>query len=268
MSLINKICWVVGGVGPIGRGITRSLLSAGATVIVNSRESSRLEKISKDLNHPDKLVLVHGSLLPGQAQTTVDQVLTENNLPLHHVVAHGAVRYWTKERGGGDETFLLDERRLLDMDMDEFLNASCQLSRLHFSAAKTLLPRLEGLSDQTGLDSSYTFVTGNGGGHVSGMKLGAGEINSYHIWGLSKALRGELQNSSVACREIRVNLPINRPTEERCNEPRERPLSEDLGDLCAGIALHCKELDGQLIDINSQNALKKNLIKFKANQVS
>ena len=158
MSLINKTCWVVGGVGPIGRGITRSLLNAGATVIVNSRENSRLEKISKDLNHPDKLVLVHGSLLPGQAQMTVDQVLTDYNLPLNHVVAHGAVRYWTKERGGGDETFLLDERRLLDMDMDDFINSSCQLSKLHFSAAKTLLPRLEGLSDQTGLDSSYTIV--------------------------------------------------------------------------------------------------------------
>ena len=52
MSLVNKTCWVVGGVGVIGRGIARSLLQAGATVIVNSSDESRLEQINSDLYNP------------------------------------------------------------------------------------------------------------------------------------------------------------------------------------------------------------------------
>ena len=31
MSLLNQTAWVVGGVGVVGRGITRGLLQAGAT---------------------------------------------------------------------------------------------------------------------------------------------------------------------------------------------------------------------------------------------
>ena len=261
MSLINQTCWVVGGVGVIGRGIARGLLKAGATVIVNSSDESRLEQIAADLMHPSKLILVQGDLLPGSAESTFQKALSHAN-SLNHVVAHGAVRYWTQKKTACDETYSLNTKRLLDMDPDEFLLASSQLVNMHFNAAKTLLPMMEGVSG-----SSYTFVTGDGGGHLSGKRSATGEINSHHIWGLSAALRGELQSSNVTCREVRVRLPINRSVTERANEPRDRPLSGDIGDLCAGIASSGGLMyKGELIEIDSQATLEDNLIKFKADE--
>jgi len=262
MSLVNQTCWVVGGVGVIGRGVTRALLQSGATVIVNSRAESRLQKLKTDLADPANLVLVHGSLLPGSAEATVAKVLS-NNTALHHVVAHGAVRYWT-DSSGSDETFSLDNRRLLDMNAEEFASASGQLARLHFNAASTLIPRLEGLSEFDGTKTSYTFVTGDGGGHSSGKRTGAGELNSYHIWGLSSGLRNELKNSKVAVREVRVGLQVNRSEEERKKEPRLRPLSEDIGDLCAGLASAGDKMGNGLIGFESQQALEEQLNEYKS----
>eukprot|EP00555_Chaetoceros_dichaeta_P010036 CAMPEP_0198262090 /NCGR_PEP_ID=MMETSP1447-20131203/10653_1 /TAXON_ID=420782 /ORGANISM="Chaetoceros dichaeta, Strain CCMP1751" /LENGTH=281 /DNA_ID=CAMNT_0043950205 /DNA_START=26 /DNA_END=871 /DNA_ORIENTATION=- len=262
MSLINQTCWVVGGVGVIGRGITRALLQSGATVIVNSREESRLQRIESDLGNPEKLILVHGSLLPGSAESTVEKVLS-NNTPLHHVVAHGAVRYWTSKAQGCDETFSLNNRRLLDMDVEEFASASGQLARLHFNAASALLPRLEGLSEFDGTKTSYTFVTGDGGGHSSGKLSGAGQLNSHHIWGLSSGLRYEMKQSKVAVREVRVGLQVNRSEEERKKSPRERPLSEDIGNLCAGLTCAGDKMDGEMIEVESQQALEENLLEYE-----
>lgn len=263
MSLVNKTCWVVGGVGVIGRGIARSLLQAGATVIVNSSDESRLEQINSDLYNPSNLILVQGSLLPGSVESTLEKAMTQSNSQLNHVVAHGAVRYWTERKAGCDETYSLNTtKRLLDMDPDEFLEASTQLAKLHFMAAKTLFPRLSGEGD------SYTFVTGVGGGHLtSGKRSACGEINSHHIWGLSAALRSELDESNAICREVRVGLPINRSIEERKDGPRDRPLSIDIGDLCAGIASSGgKDMKGELIDIDSQKTLEDFLVKFNADK--
>ena len=55
-SLAGTVSWVVGGVGIIGRGIAHQLLRAGSVVIVNSRFPGRLEALSEDLGHPEKLV--------------------------------------------------------------------------------------------------------------------------------------------------------------------------------------------------------------------
>lgn len=261
MSLANRTTWVVGGVGVIGRGIARSFLKAGATVVVNSSEESRLQQIASDLQYPSNLVLVKGDLLPGSAESTVKRALAQTN-SLNHVVAHGAVRYWTNMKAGCDETYSLNCVRLLDMEPDEFLLASSQLANIHFTAAKTLLPLLEGEQNP-----SYTFVTGDGSGHVSGRRTAAGEVNSHHIWGLSAALRAELASSNIACREVRVRMPVNRSFEERSKAPRDRPLSEDIGDLCAGIAdSGGDDLKGELLELNSQDALEDYLIKFNADE--
>lgn len=279
LPLRNKNCWVVGGVGVIGRSITQSLLKAGATVIINSREEFRLERLSSDLGNPDNLVTIRGSLLPGASEKTVASVLADG-FPLHHVVAHGAVRYWNTPTGTPlnasnhnhnhnhesimDETYSLDRRRLMDMNDEEFKNASGQLASLHFSAARALLPRLEGLSDSIGEETSYTFVTGHGGGHPSNIRSAAGDLNAHHVWGLSAAMRSELkgQSSKVVCREIRVGIPVNRPEEKRLVEPRSRPISRDIGDLCAGLVTSGGEMNGGLLEVNSEASLKKYLDDF------
>ena len=44
-----------------------------------------------------------------------------------------------------------------------------------------------------------------------------------------------------------------------------RPLSEDIGDLCTGIAVSTKD-NGKLVKIDSQKTLENNLIKFNADK--
>ena len=220
MSLANQTCWVVGGVGVIGRGITRGLLKAGATVIVNSRSEDRLTRFSKDLGCPERLITINGSLLPGYASKTVCQTLAA--MSLNHVVAHGAVRYWgdfgTIDRR--DESHMIQKRQggsfLQSMTPEDFVASASQLASLHYSAAQQLIPRIQFSNGP----SSYTFVTGDAGGHPQGKRSALGEINNAHIWGLAAALRNERFERDVNCREIRVRLPVNRTVEERETEPR------------------------------------------------
>mmetsp|Transcript_13426 Transcript_13426/g.19753 ORF Transcript_13426/g.19753 Transcript_13426/m.19753 type:complete len:295 (+) Transcript_13426:111-995(+) len=240
MSLVNQTAWVVGGVGVVGRGITRGLLQAGATVIVNSRSEERLENLKDNLGSPERLVTIHGSLLPGHASNTVASTL--NGIKLNHVVAHGAVRWWARPtagsyenfyeyRAGCDESYSLNIRAddtMMNMKMEDFVPSSAQLASLHLSAAQSLIPRLEG-------SPTYTFVTGDGSGKPGGDRTAMGAINSHHVWGLSAAIRQELAadtSNNVLCREIRVGLPVH----DESRKPSNRPLSEDIGNLCAGLA--------------------------------
>ena len=258
MSLVGQTVWVVGGVGALGRGITRSLLQAGATVIVNSRSPERLSRIAEDLQHPERLVMVQGRLLGESATETVSKALPKDSSVLNHVVAHGAVRYWTTERAGCDETYSLNQTTtgsLLEQSPQEFDANASLLASLHFSAAQQLMPRLGGKS------SSYTFVTGDGGGHPSNRRSAMGEINSHHVWGLSAALRQELSTtaSDIVCQELRVGLEaISSSTSS---------LSQDIGDLCAGLlaaAAVGSTNNGRLFHVDSQRKLVDLLNEYRA----
>lgn len=269
MSLHNKTCWVVGGVGVIGRGITRALLNAGATVIVNSRSEKRLLQISDELGNPDKLITINGSLLPGYAAKTVHDTLSSSP-PLDHVVAHGAVRFWGGQTGR-DETHSIIRSGVtgggfLDTEPQDFTIAASHLASLHYSAAQQLVPHLRH-SDGV---SSYTFVTGDAGGHPGGRRSAVGELNAHHVWGLSAALRRldiaktEFGGEDVInCRELRVKMAVNRPDEERAADPRPRPLSVDIGSLCAGLAMNPTGMSdrGDLIEV-SQDTLTPLLEKY------
>lgn len=97
MSLVNQSAWVIGCVRVVGRGITRGLLQAGATVIVNSCSGERLEKIKDSLGSPERLICVEGSLSPGAGSASKTVVEGMKDVPLlNHVEAHGAVRWWAR----------------------------------------------------------------------------------------------------------------------------------------------------------------------------
>uniref|UniRef100_A0A7S3L7J7 Pyrroline-5-carboxylate reductase catalytic N-terminal domain-containing protein n=1 Tax=Amphora coffeiformis TaxID=265554 RepID=A0A7S3L7J7_9STRA len=262
MSLAGRTVWVVGGVGVVGRGIARGLLQLGATVIVNSRSPERLTRIAKDLKYPERLVTVNGSLLPGKASDTVEEAMLNHNVDtLNHVVSHGAVRYWTTQKLGCDETFALGTANvdLLDYTPEDFRRASSQLATLHFSAAQELIPHLMNSSASTGLPSSYTFVTGDGGGHPSTLRTAMGEINTHHVWGLSAAMRAQFASSDkIVCRELRVGLPVQ--------EEDSETVCEDIGNLCAGIVTSAAKEgeNGRLVRIDDKKSLEALLAEYQA----
>jgi len=98
---------------------------------------------------------------------------------------------------------------------------------LHYSAGQYLIPRVETVPGAT-----YTFVTGGAGERRSIVS----QVNAHAIWGLAAALREQHRDSSLRMIELRINLKLDRPAQERALDPRERPLSADIGDICGGIA--------------------------------
>lgn len=297
MSLANQTCWVVGGVGVVGKGIVKGLLQAGAVVIVNSRSVERLTKLKNDLDYPDDLITVHGSLLPGYAAKTISSTLADM-VPLHHVVAHGAVR-----NHGNDETNSVMRpmscSNLLQLTKEEFSMSASHLASLHFSAAQEFIPRLQQFSSvykNNGISSSsatnttntyqkrndegqiimpsYTFVTGDGSGHPTGKQSAFGEINSYHMWGLSSVFRhaaaaaaASSQSASssnthpdlgmINCREVRITAEMN-------NDYKSTPLSDDIGKLTAGVVSNSNTQDdnGTLLEVLDESTLDSLLAKY------
>lgn len=229
-ALTGQIAWVVGGVGVVGRGICRGLLKAGATVIVSSNSQARLDVLHEDMGSHANLIGVKGTMRPSGAQELVSQVMEMTSLRLNHVVAHCGVRWWRNlregERGLESELGLGRAGQGLDEDPKEFAERAAQLPVLHYTAAQLLLPRLEDIPG-----SSYTFVTG-GAGEQRSIEA---QVNAHGVWGLAAALRAQYASSPVRVSELRVNVPIDRPAAVRAEDPRERPLSVDLGELCAGL---------------------------------
>uniref|UniRef100_A0A7S2VIV6 Ketoreductase (KR) domain-containing protein n=1 Tax=Zooxanthella nutricula TaxID=1333877 RepID=A0A7S2VIV6_9DINO len=251
-TLNGDVAWVVGGAGPIGRGIARGLLKAGATVIVSSNSETRLKQLRRDLDNPSELLTIQGTMRPAGAADLVKRAMDMTNSKLNHVVAHSGVRWWgaTPAKEGGDcedagsavkdcedalanskgrdcEDPLASKGSGLEQDPAQFAEHASLLPVLHFTAAKLLLPHLQGTPG-----SSYTFVTGGAGAD----NVIDAQVNAYGVRGLATALRSQHLDSTVRVSEVRVNLKINRPARERATNPRSRPLTADLGEMCAGLA--------------------------------
>lgn len=264
-SLDGQVCWVIGGAGLIGSGIARGLLRAGATVIVNSRHEQRLAALSNELGHPEKLVTLHGSMMPDGAEDTIEAAMGLSDGHLDHVVVHSAVRWWGRV-GEMDETGTLSamnsgagSRRgwLLNLSHDAFATQAVQLPLMQFAAAKRLLPRLAEVPN-----ASYTFVTGGAGEEA---RSAIGQINAQAVWGLAAAVRTEMRDSPLKVNEVRVGLRFNRKLEERLAEPREQPLSHEVGRICAGIAAApAEEAPGELLPLFSQQELQDLRARFPA----
>jgi NAD(P)-dependent dehydrogenase (short-subunit alcohol dehydrogenase family) len=223
--LTGQVAWVVGGAGVIGRGICRGLLKAGATVVVNATSQTRLQQLHRDLNSPEKLLGVCGTMRPSGAETLVHDVMQMTNSRLNHVVAHSGVRWWADLPESENEQ-LMHRMSTLDMSPEEFGERASMLPILHYTAAKLLIPYLKDIPG-----SSYTFVTGR-----TKRRSIEAHVNLHGVWGLAAALREMHATTPLRVSEIRMNMTVNRPSHQRAEDPRERPLSAEIGELCAGIA--------------------------------
>jgi len=264
--MIGQVAWVVGGAGAIGRGLCRGLLKAGATVVVNSSSKTHLEQLSRDLGNPHSLIAIHGSMRPESAEATVEKALEATNSQLHHVMAHSGVRWWVPQKqatpdcedaalqGPRDcEEAALSGGKGLSQDPIRFSERASMLPALHYAAAKLLLPHL-----QKTPGSSYTFVTG-GAGEQNSIEA---QVNAFGVWGLAAALREQYAGSSVRVAEVRVALKIDRPARERALDPRARPLTADLGELCAGLAASSSQDSVGLHTIDSMEHVLRLWAKF------
>ena len=230
-SLQNQIAWIIGGVGTVGIGVANGLLKAGATVIVNSRHANRLRHMGEELGYPERLVTINASMLPDQAEETVALAMEMTGNRLDHVVAHSGVAWWANN-GGDESSTLSTTSSVLHLPMGEYGHVTSQLGSLHYAAAHLLVPRL---SDH----GSYTIIT-SGADAAWGPRSSVAQINAHSVMGLAAAMRSEATADRWKIRvgELRLGdgLRLNRTPEERARDPRDRPLSHDLGQIVAGMA--------------------------------
>jgi len=185
-------------------------------------------------------------MMPDGASDTVERAMALTGGRLHHVVTHSAVRWWERD---GDETNSLATDGacgLLSLRTDEFSERAMLLPAMQFTTAQLLMPRLYAVPNAT-----YTFVTGGAGEQA---RSPLGQINAQAVWGLAAALRQEARvyGSEVRVSEVRVSIRFNRDLEERRAEPRDKPLSHDLGHIVAGLAAAPSGSENALHNIDSQ----------------
>lgn len=141
-KLDGKIALIAGGTGGVGEGIVRAFLTEGATVVVPSRSSDRLQQLVDQLNlsATERLIPVVGDFTD---TTTADQL---RHQVFSQVGRLDAIVASLNGRWNEDipllKTSLDDWRRMLDSNLTA-----------HFIAAKTFLPVLKP-------GSSYTLIGG------------------------------------------------------------------------------------------------------------
>lgn len=226
-NLVGRTALVVGGVGTIGRGLVRSLLNAGAVVVVNSRSNQKLERLTNDLGNPENLLLFNGTMMPSGAEETFGHIFSRVG-HIDHVVAHCGVRWWDS-RGVHESGLPMQRGHIFDQSVEDFRLGATQLLDLHWTVARHTLPRMQG---QTG--ASYTLVTGGKNVRQNDMAT----MNTICVQGLAALLRRQAAKGltgDVDVSELRVELKVGRSAEERSKDPRAIPLSTDIGDVTAGI---------------------------------
>ena len=249
LPLQGQIAWVVGGAGVVGSGIARGLLNAGAAVIVNSRHPDRLKALSEELGHPTQLVTLNSSMMPGTVEETVAMAMEITGNRLDHVIAHSAVRWWASD--AGDETSTLSFRgSLLHVPPAEYGSMSSHLGSLHYAAAHHLTPLLRP-------GGSFTFVTSSADA-AWGPRSALAQINAHGVMGLAAAMRSEAIDGDWKFHvgELRLgrDMRVNRPKAERESEPRERPLSHDIGEVVTGFVSEAK---GGLLSVPDAEAFER-----------
>jgi NAD(P)-dependent dehydrogenase (short-subunit alcohol dehydrogenase family) len=141
-NLENKIAVVLGGTGGVGEGIVKSLLEAGVTVVVPSRNEFKLKRLEEYVSEvkTGKLIPFLGSVNTEENATALSNFLHQNYKSIDIAVA---------SLGGWHQGFpfysypLADWNRILNDNLTS-----------HFLAIKTFVPMLH---PQTG---SYFHING------------------------------------------------------------------------------------------------------------
>lgn len=193
-QLNGRVALVAGGAGAVGEGIVRSLLDAGATVVVPSRSAKRLRELRERLEEPERLLTVEGDVGAAEGAVQVrDRVLADAG-QLDAVVA-SVGGWWQGSHlvDTGPDTW----HRVLDSNLTT-----------HFAVARAFLPVLR---DRPG--ASYLMIVGDAADHpVKGASLVT--VTSAGVLGMFRSLVHEHSGTQVRINALYLGPLITRDRPE------------------------------------------------------
>jgi 3-oxoacyl-[acyl-carrier protein] reductase len=233
-KLVGKTALIAGGTGGVGEGIVRAFLDEGATVVVPSRTSDRLQQLTDQLENTttEYLIPVVGDF------STIETAEELRHQVLSKVGQIDAVVASLNGRWDQDiplvKTSLEDWQRMIDSNLTA-----------HFIAAKTLLPVL-----QPG--SSYTLI--GGGAALKAMpNYGLVCIPAAAEVMLTQILIAEMKGSGIRINEVILNSYIL--TRERDGEGHPEWITADeVGRYTAWLASdEASMVSGTVIHLNEHS---------------
>ena len=230
-KLDGKTALIAGGTGGVGEGIVQAFLNEGATVVVPSRSSDRLQQLKDRLQGAgtERLIEVVGDFSDTEAAEALRQQILNQVKRLDAVVASLNGR-WNEEIPL-IKTSLDDWRRMIDSNLTA-----------HFIAAKTLLPGME-------RGSSYTLI--GGGAALKAMpNYGLVCIPAAAEVMLTQVLIEEMEGSGVRINQVILNSYI--VTRERDgNGHPEWITADEVGRYTAWLASdEAQMVSGTIIHLN------------------
>eukprot|EP01091_Cochliopodium_minus_P019836 TRINITY_DN8462_c0_g1_i2.p1 TRINITY_DN8462_c0_g1~~TRINITY_DN8462_c0_g1_i2.p1 ORF type:complete len:236 (-),score=66.26 TRINITY_DN8462_c0_g1_i2:27-734(-) len=214
MSLKGKIVVVYGSSGIIGSGIVRSALREGATVVVNSRNSSSFEKLKEYEKEYSENLYTFESESTLEGITKFKEFVYEKFKRVDHL--YSSVGGW-------------QEKPMMTEISEEELKESFDLYFFgHWRIAKVFLPSMKNH------ESTYTIITGGAGNFVVSLTSTHVTVCVSALFGLVKSLHKECEGTKTKIHELRITKMIKR--EEDLKNPQFEHSHLVIGKLAIRIA--------------------------------
>lgn len=193
-DLTGHVAVVAGGAGAVGEGIVRAYLSSGATVVVPSRASERLDALRERVEDTKRLITLEGDVgSPAGALDVRERAVAEAG-SLDSVVA--SVGGWWQGP------------HLVDVDPDTWARVLNDDLTTHYTLARAFLPVLR---DRPG--ASYAMIVGDAADHpVKGASLVT--VASAGVLGMFRSLVHEHKGAAVRINVLYLGPLVTRDRPE------------------------------------------------------
>ena len=191
-KLSGKIAYIAGGAGNVGEGIVREFLAEGATVIISSRSSDKLDHLRELLKDTptDKLTTIEGGLGDFEnAESLRDKIL--DKFPRLDAVVASLGTTWKRSVP------------LTEVSMEEWQKFLFTNLTTHFVTARTFLPVLAKTEN-----SSYTFL-GGGAADIAIPNYSVVAIPAAGQLMMAKVVMEEMKDSGIRVNQLIVNSLVN-----------------------------------------------------------
>ena len=192
----NKVIWITGASSGIGEALTYALSSAGAIIIISSRNLAELERVKNQSTHPDKIKITPLDLENASSlqQKTLDAIAAFGHIDI--MIHNGGI----SQRSFVIDTSMEVQRKVMEIDYFSYVALTNYLLP-HFIQRK----------------SRHFVVMSSVMGKIGTPKRSAYAAAKHALHGFFDCLRAEVFNHNILVTiitpgYIRTNVSVNAVT--------------------------------------------------------